>query len=133
MSSQKHAKALWKACVDYHTFFRLNRNATTKTTSKQSKQKYFTCCNTAQKNADFGEQPLQQQQQSTKLIEPIKHTQSIAENRLNEKVSRPTDQHATSTNGNGNGKLSLLAIPKTHKTYDKQMETIPRMAWEQQP
>lgn len=160
MSSQKHAKALWKACVDYHTFFRLNRNAATKTTSKQSK-KYFTCCNVAQKNGELGEQPTHQhqqhlhqqqqqqtqqlqqqtqtqlQQQPTTVIEPIKCAQTIAENRLNEKACATNNANngpATNGNGNGNnnGKLSLLAIPKTHKTYDKQMETVPRMAWEQQ-
>lgn len=155
MCSQKHAKALWKTCVDYHTFFRLNRNATTKSTSRQTK-KYFTCCNAAQKNVDGGEQKLQlqqqqqqpqslqqqtqqqQQQQTTRIIEPIKHTQSIAENRANEKanVAASNENAPASGNGNGNGngsgKLSMLAIPKTHKTFDKQMETVPRMAWEQQ-
>lgn len=128
MSSHKHAKAVWKTCVEYHSFFRLNRTTATKSTSKQSKSYFTACTDTAQTTKEYDEYS---RKQFTKLA---KINQTIAENRLNEKVC----SNGNSTNGgNGNGKLSLLSITKSYKTYDnkvtsKQMETIPRMAWEQQ-
>lgn len=162
MSSHKHAKAVWKCCVEYHSFFRLNRSA--KSTSKQSKSYFTACTDTVQTTKD----DEQSRKQFTKLA---KISQTIAENRLNEKVCDITNAataaaaaaaaaaavaaaatvattNGSSThsghhngnghsNGNGNGKLSLLSITKSYKTYDnkvtsKQIETIPRMAWEQQ-
>lgn len=130
MSSHKHAKAVWKTCVEYHSFFRLNR--TTKSTSKQSKSYFTVCTDPTQTTKDHEEQS---RKQFTKLA---KISQSIVENRMNEKVCSTNATNGNSTNGgNGNGKLSLLSITKSYKTYDnkvtsKQMETIPRMAWEQQ-
>lgn len=133
MSSHKHAKAVWKTCVEYHSFFRLNHTAATKSTSKQSKSYFTACTDTAQMTKEHDEYS---RKQFTKLA---KINQTIAENRLNEKVcsTNATNGNSTNGNGNGNGKLSLLSITKSYKTYDnkvtsKQMETIPRMAWEQQ-
>lgn len=156
MSSHKHAKAVWKCCVEYHSFFRLNRTSA-KSTSKQSKSYFTACTDTVQTTKD----DEQSRKQFTKLA---KISQTIAENRLNEKVCNITNAaaqaaaaaaataaaptvttingsstHSSNGNGhsNGNGKLSLLSITKSYKTYDnkvtsKQIETIPRMAWEQQ-
>lgn len=159
MSSHKHAKAVWKCCVEYHSFFRLNRTSA-KSTSKQSKSYFTACTDTVQTTKD----DEQSRKQFTKLA---KISQTIAENRLNEKVCNITNAAAQAaaaaaataaaaptvttingssthssngnghSNGNGNGKLSLLSITKSYKTYDnkvtsKQIEAIPRMAWEQQ-
>lgn len=132
MSSHKHAKAVWKTCVEYHSFFRLNRKATTKSTSKQSKSYFTACTDTAKTTKEHEEQS---RKHFTKMA---KISQTIAENRLNEKVCNTNTTNGNTTNGgNGNGKLSILSITKSYKTYDnkvtsKQMETIPRMAWEQQ-
>ena len=54
MSSHKHAKAIWKTCVEYHSFFRLNRTA--KSTSKQSKSYFTVCTDTAQTAKEHEEQ-----------------------------------------------------------------------------
>lgn len=134
MSSHKHAKAVWRACVEYHSFFRLNRNAAKKSTSKHSKSYFTACTNTDQTTKEQEERTQKQFRKSAKI------QQSIAENRYNEKACstiNATIQNGSSNGGNGNGKLSLLSITKSYKTYDnkvtsKQMETIPRMAWEQQ-
>lgn len=130
MCSHKHAKALWKTCVEYHSFFRLNRATTTKTTSKQSKSYFTACTDTAQTNKEYEQLSRKQFSKFAKI------NQTIAENRMNEKICNTNGTNVSSNgsgnNGNGNGKLSLLSITKTYKTYDKQMETIPRMAWEQQ-
>lgn len=133
LSSHKHAKAVWKCCVEYHSFFRLNRAETTKSTSKQSKSYFTACTDTAHTTKDQDEQSRKQFSKLAKI------SQTIAENRMNEKVchTNVTNGSNTTNGGNGNGKLSLLSITKTYKTYDnkvtsKQMDTIPRMAWEQQ-
>lgn len=134
MSSHKHAKVVWKTCVEYHSFFRLNRAVVTKSTSNQSKSYFTACKDSAQATKDHDEHA---KKQFTKVA---KISQTIAENRINERVysTNTTNGNPTSSgNGNGNGKLSLLSITKSYKTYDnkvtsKQMETIPRMAWEQQ-
>lgn len=134
MSSHKHAKAVWRACVEYHSFFRLNRSAATKSTSKQSKSYFTACTNTDQTTKEHEERTRKQFSKCAKI------QQSIAENRYNEKTCsaiNASQNGSTNGNGNGNGKLSLLSITKSYKTYDnkvtsKQMETIPRMAWEQQ-
>lgn len=129
MSSHKHAKAIWKMCVEYHSFFRLNRMAITKSRHLTSSSKsYFTVCTDAQTIKD------------EKAVKTFNKTRTIAENRVNERtVSNSTSNGSSSctVNGNGNGKLSILSITKSYKTYDnkvtsKQMETLPRKAWEQQ-
>lgn len=81
--------------------------------------------------------------QSTKDDKPVKmfnKTRTIAENRLNERALSNSSSNGSTTansNSNGNGKLSILSITKSYKTYDnkvtsKQIETLPRKAWEQQ-
>lgn len=140
LSSHKQAKAVWKCCVEYHSFFRLNRAESTKSTSKQSKSYFTACTDTAQASKAHDELSRKQFSKLAKI------SQTIAENRMNEKVCSTNVTNGNSTNGsngsgngngNGNGKLSLLSITKSYKTYDnkvtsKQMGTLPRMAWEQQ-
>lgn len=129
MGSHKHAKAIWKMCVEYHSFFRLKRmTASTSRHLTSASKSYFTACTEAQ---------------PTKEDKPVKmfnKTRTIAENRVNERALSNSSSNGSSNgnaNGNGNGKLSILSITKSYKTYDnkvtsKQLETLPRKAWEQQ-
>lgn len=127
MDSHKHAKAIWKMCVEYHSFFRLKR-MTASTSRHLTTKSYFTACTEAQPTKD------------EKTVKMFNKTRTIAENRLNERALSNSSSNGSSTGngtGNGNGKLSILSITKSYKTYDnkvtsKQMETLPRKAWEQQ-
>lgn len=127
MSSHKQAKATWKMCVEYHSFFRLKRmTASTSRHLTTSSKSYFTACTEAQ--------PAKEE----KPVKMFNKTRTIAENRVNERTLSNTSSNGSSNgSGNGNGKLSILSITKSYKTYDnkvtsKQMESLPRKAWEQQ-
>lgn len=90
---------------------------------------YFTGCTDAQSTKERGDKSMKI------FTKPAKETRSIVENRLNEIAN--VNNGTINGNGNGNGKLSMLSITKSYKTYDnkvtsKQIETLPRKAWEQQ-
>lgn len=127
MGSHKQAKATWKMCVEYHSFFRMKR-MTASTSRHLSAKSYFTACTDAHPTKD------------DKSIKMFNKTRTIAENRLNERALSNSSSNGSSNgtaNGNSNGKLSILSITKSYKTYDnkvtsKQIETLPRKAWEQQ-
>lgn len=135
MSSHKHAKAIWKTCVEYHSFFRLKRMPVSTTRHLNLSKSYFTSCKDA-----APETPKEIEDKSIKFNK----SRTIAENRVNERVANVNllngngNTSSSSSNGNGgNGKLSFMGITKSYKTYDnkvtsKQMETLPRKAWEQQ-
>lgn len=127
MGSHKQAKAIWKMCVEYHSFFRLKRmTASVSRNLNTASKSYFTACTEGQPTKD------------EKTVKMFNKTRTIAENRLNERALSNSSSNGSSTgNGNGNGKLSILSITKSYKTYDnkvtsKQIETLPRKAWEQQ-
>lgn len=88
---------------------------------------YFTACTETQPAKD------------EKTVKMFNKTRTIAENRLNERALSNSSSNGSSngtSNANGNGKLSILSITKSYKTYDnkvtsKQIETLPRKAWEQ--
>ncbi|XP_059217198.1 tyrosine-protein phosphatase non-receptor type 3 isoform X3 [Stomoxys calcitrans] len=148
MSSHKHAKALWKSCVEHHSFFRLKRPHRLSrflNLSLGSNRFYYS-----------GRTELQAVQESKQRVKihkafvrsPSKRLISIGPGGT---TMPPLVNGASGSDSNGsvshNGKppsalaathTSILTITKTsrphhdNKVTSKQLDTMPRKAWEQQ-
>ncbi|XP_055609256.1 tyrosine-protein phosphatase non-receptor type 4 [Uranotaenia lowii] len=133
MGSHRNAKTLWKACVEHHSFFRLQR---------PHRSPRFLPITLGSKFYYSGRTELQAVQESRQRGKVAKiFIRSPSKRLLN--VSQPQSPLLNgsndSSNGNGtnNGKnqLSLLSLTKGSRTYDKvtsKTPSIPRKAWEQQ-
>ncbi|XP_036337770.1 tyrosine-protein phosphatase non-receptor type 4 isoform X1 [Rhagoletis pomonella] len=145
MISHKHAKALWKSCVEHHSFFRLKR---------PHRLPRFLNISLGSKFYYSGRTELQAVQESKQRGTVHKAFVRSPSKRLiaagSTVAPSPMVNGTSGSDSNGsvshNGKVtssalvthtSILTITKTSRPHDnkvtsKQTETIPRKAWEQQ-
>ncbi|XP_075164725.1 protein tyrosine phosphatase Meg isoform X1 [Haematobia irritans] len=148
MSSHKHAKSLWKSCVEHHSFFRLKRPHRLSrflNLSLGSNRFYY--------SGRTELQAVQESKQRAKIHKvfvrsPSKRLITIGPTGA---TLSPLANGASGSDSNGsvthNGKApsalatphtSILTITKTsrphhdNKVTSKQLDTMPRKAWEQQ-
>lgn len=134
MGSHRNAKSLWKACVEHHSFFRLQR---------PHRSPRFLPLTLGSKFHYSGRTELQAVQESRQRSKVAKiFIRSPSKRLLN--VSQPQSpllngSSNDSSNGNGNAniknQLLFLSMTKATRTYDKvtsKTPSIPRKAWEQQ-
>ncbi|XP_054735704.1 tyrosine-protein phosphatase non-receptor type 4 isoform X1 [Anastrepha obliqua] len=157
MSSHKHAKALWKSCVEHHSFFRLKRphrlprflniSLGSNTFIFHQKRFYYS-----------GRTELQAVQESKQrgtvhkafVRSPSKRLITAGSTVATSPLTLALVNGTSGSDSNGsfshNGKVtssalvthtSILTITKTSRPHDnkvtsKQTETMPRKAWEQQ-
>lgn len=125
MGSHKNAKALWKSCVEHHSFFRLKR---------PHRLSRFLNLSLGSKFYYSGRTELQAVQESKQRGKIAKVFARSPSKRV---LSSPLNG-ATTTESNGtslNGKNQLLTITKSCRPHDNKVtskESIPRKAWEQQ-
>lgn len=132
MGAHRNAKSLWKACVEHHSFFRLQR---------PHRSQRFLPLTLGSKFHYSGRTELQAVQDSRQrgkvakifIRSPSKRLLSASQ------PQSPLLNGSSNESGNGNGtvnqKLSLLSLTKATRTYDKvtsKTPSIPRKAWEQQ-
>ncbi|XP_004519043.1 tyrosine-protein phosphatase non-receptor type 4 [Ceratitis capitata] len=145
MTSHRHAKALWKSCVEHHSFFRLKR---------PHRLPRFLNISLGSKFYYSGRTELQAVQESKQRGTVHKaFVRSPSKRLIAATATGATSPLVNGTSGsdsNGsvshNGKVtstalvthtSILTITKTSRPHDnkvtsKQTETMPRKAWEQQ-
>lgn len=149
MTSHKHAKALWKSCVEHHSFFRLKR---------PHRLPRFLNISLGSKFYYSGRTELQAVQESKQrgvvhkafIRSPSKRLitagSAVATSPLPLGLINGTSGSDSNGSVSHNGKItssalinhtSILTITKTSRPHDnkvtsKQTETMPRKAWEQQ-
>ena len=133
MGSHKNAKSLWKACVEHHSFFRLQR---------PQRSHRFLPITLGSKFHYSGRTELQAVQESKQRGKIAKVFIRSPSKRVLA-ASQPTSPILNgsgneNSNGNGNGTAKnqfILSITKNNRTYDKVMSKTPsiaRKAWEEQ-
>lgn len=124
MGSRPNAKAIWRACVEHHSFFRLEYSNDT--------PRYLALCFRSRFHYT-GRTELQIREENKR------RSQSLSK-MFRRPVTSGAIQSPNKDNGNNNenGKntLSILTITKSYKAYDnkvtsKYLDTQPRKAWEQ--
>lgn len=118
LGSHRNAKALWKSCVEHHSFFRLER---------PHRSPRFLPLSLGSKFYYSGRTELQAMQES-KVRAQIAKTF----------VRSPSKRMLTASPVNGsstdsNGKSQKVLRPYDNKVTSKQTTAIPRKAWETQP
>ncbi|KAH8297751.1 hypothetical protein KR054_008585 [Drosophila jambulina] len=139
MLSHKHAKALWKSCVEHHSFFRLKR---------PHRLSRFLNISLGSKFYYSGRTELQAVQESKQrgrihkvfVRSPSKRFAAGGGGTSGSSGGTPLQQHSGSESAaSHNGKPStaaggtILTITKTSgKVTSKEADSMPRKAWEQQ-
>ncbi|XP_030380218.1 tyrosine-protein phosphatase 1 [Scaptodrosophila lebanonensis] len=139
MISHKHAKALWKSCVEHHSFFRLKRpHRLSRFLNIRLGSKFYYSGRTEL-------QAVQESKQRTRIHKVFVRSPSKRLLASGSAGGTPllNGGSGSDTTGNGsvshNGKTtaSILTITKTSRPHDnkvtsKEAESMPRKAWEQQ-
>ncbi|XP_058830925.1 tyrosine-protein phosphatase non-receptor type 4 [Topomyia yanbarensis] len=134
MGSHRNAKTLWKACVEHHSFFRLQR---------PHRSPRFLPLTLGSKFHYSGRTELQAVQESRQRGKVAKIFIRSPSKRLlcPSQPQTPLLNGSANDSSNGNGttanknQLSLLSLTKATRSYDKvttKTPSIPRKAWEQQ-
>lgn len=124
MGSHKNAKALWKSCVEHHSFFRLER---------PNRLPRFLPLSLGSKFYYSGRTELQAVQESKQRGKIAKVFQRSPSKRL---ISSPKSNGTSDSNGKTSSIMGL-GLTKSYRPHDnkvtsKQPEALPRKAWEQQ-
>ncbi|XP_037939392.1 tyrosine-protein phosphatase non-receptor type 4 isoform X2 [Teleopsis dalmanni] len=152
MCSHKHAKALWKSCVEHHSFFRLKRPHRLPRFLNISLGSNSNCFSFPHRFYYSGRtelQAVQESKQRGKIHKAFVRSPSKRLITAGSAAASPLANGGSASDSNGsvsyNGKApsalvphtSILTITKTTRPHDnkvtsKQTESIPRKAWEQQ-
>lgn len=131
MGTHKNAKALWKACVEHHSFFRLQRPQRAATRflplSLGSKFHY-----TGRTELQAVEDSKQRNNKMSKVFvrSPSKRALAAAANSNSPPLMNGNGTTTTTTGSDSNGKnQSSLLLKNSGKVTSKQ-PSIPRKAWE---
>jgi tyrosine-protein phosphatase non-receptor type 4 len=121
MGSHKNAKALWKSCVEHHSFFRLQ---------KPHRSPRFLPLTLGSKFHYSGRTELQAVQESRQRVKVSKVFVRSPSRRL---ISSPLLNGGSdiSQNGQSNGKSSILSKTRPHDNKVSTDKSVPRKAWEQ--
>lgn len=145
MGSRDNAKAVWRACVEHHSFFRLEQS--------MDAPHYWALCfrsrfqYTGRTELQIREDNRRRANGLSKMFRrPVDATTTTITATTTTTATTTITKQSPNKNGGGggngnseNGKnaLSILTITKTYKSYDnkvtsKHLDTQPRKAWEQQ-
>lgn len=135
VGSHKHAKALWKSCVENHSFFRLKRpHRLPRFLNITLGSKFYYSGRTELQAV----QEIKQRGKISKAFVRSPSKRIISSTQLNGTTNNvTTDSNSTTGNGKNQQHNSLLTITKSCRPYDnkvawKETDSIPRKAWEQQ-
>lgn len=123
MGSHKNAKALWKACVEHHSFFRLQR--------PQRSPRFLLPLTLGSKFHYSGRTELQAVQESKERAKISKVFVRPPSKRFNTATSSPvTPANGTSGGDVSNGKNTVSILPFCENKVTSKLTINPRKAWE---
>ncbi|KXJ78617.1 hypothetical protein RP20_CCG004101 [Aedes albopictus] len=132
MGAHRNAKSLWKACVEHHSFFRLQR---------PHRSPRFLPLTLGSKFHYSGRTELQAVQESrqrgkvAKIFIRSPSKRQLAASQPQSPLLNGSGNESTNGTANNKNQLSLLSLTKATRAYDKvtsKTPSIPRKAWEQQ-
>ncbi|KAH8345782.1 hypothetical protein KR067_004321 [Drosophila pandora] len=146
MCSHKHAKALWKSCVEHHSFFRLKRpHRLSRFLNMSLGSKFYysgrTELQAVQDSKQRGRIHKVFVRSPSKRLLGAAGTAGLASGASGSSGGTPLQnsgsESATSHNGRPSAGGTILTITKTSRPHDnkvtsKEAESKPRKAWEQQ-
>lgn len=124
MGSRDNAKAIWRACVEHHSFFRLEQSVET--------SHYLTLCFRSRFQYT-GRTELQIREDNKRRVSKM-FRRPVDTLTAKQMTISPNKVGTNGNNDNGKNALSILTITKTYKSYDNKVtskHSEPRKAWEQ--
>lgn len=125
MGSRDNAKAIWRACVEHHSFFRLEQSVNT--------SHYLTLCFRSRFQYT-GRTELQIREDNKRRVNGLARMFRRPVETSKQATASPNKIGTNGNNDNGKNGLSILTITKTYKAYDNKVtskQSEPRKAWEQ--